>query len=522
MQAVLNMKTDLSNAHVNAHVLGAVRPGLIGLVVAVAAAISACGGSSNDTPPPSGQATSSPAAADAPLMQTTRFTISDADFINPERGFHAGAVLTRDIWGRTSDYAFVRRGGASFVRGIVRMDNYRDKDLSDEFLQDLRTSFTQIRENGIKVVPLFMYNFPETVDPTGALDAPIERVERHIAQLAPVLAENEDVIMGLHGGFVGAWGEWHSSSNGLDSPANKQRVMKALLAALPKSRWLQLRYPGDHVDFFPTPLTETTAFTGSDAARIGFSNQCFVVNSHDAGTWLDRNGQDSSAQRNYMAQASRYMSVGGETCQVEPDPYKQPAGCENTIAELTRYHWSFLNNDFHMPTLDRWRAEGCYATIRKRLGYRFELQSASVQQTVRPGGQMQVDFTLRNSGFAGPSNPRDLQIVLRRRSDGALLRVDWADRADPRRWFAGDAPHSVSIQAGIPAGTPPGEYEVLLNLPDPMRWLKNSSDYSIRIASLREGVDVWEGSTGFNRLFATVTVDAAAAGPSYAGDRWFR
>jgi hypothetical protein len=72
--------------------------------------------------------------------------------------------LTRDITGRTSHYAFMRQGGASLVRGIVRLDNYRDRDLSDEFLQNLRTSFNQIREQGIKVVPLFMYNFPELVE----------------------------------------------------------------------------------------------------------------------------------------------------------------------------------------------------------------------------------------------------------------------------------------------------------------------------------------------------------------------
>jgi Domain of unknown function (DUF4832)/Domain of unknown function (DUF4874) len=485
--------------------------------------LSGCGGGSPD-------ATSSETAAASPLagateaaaLQSLDFTTSDAAFINPERGFHAGAYLTRDITGRTSDYAFVRRSGASFVRGIVRMDNYRDRDLSDEFLQDLRTSFNQIRKAGIKVVPLFMYNFPVTVDASGAIDAPIDRVERHIAQLAPVFAEHEDVIMGLHGGFIGAWGEWHSSSNGLTSPENKRRVLRALLGAMPKSRWVQLRLPADTVDFFPTPLNEATAFAATDAARIGFSNQCFVTNATDAGTWYDRNGVDTPALRNYMAETSRYMSVGGETCQVEPDAYKQPSGCDNTIAELTRYHWSFLNADFYEPTLQRWKSEGCYDTIAKRLGYRFELQNAQVQQAVRPGGELRVDFSIRNSGFAGPSNARDLQIVLRRRADGALLRVDWADRADPRRWFAGDAPHAVSITAGIPANATPGDYDVLLNLPDPGRWLKDSSDYSIRIASTQSGRDVWESATGFNQLFSTVTIDAAAAGAAYTGDRWFR
>jgi hypothetical protein len=196
-------------------------------------------------------------------------------------------------------------------------------------------------------------------------------------------------------------------------------VLRALLDAMPKSRWVQLRVPIDTVDFFPTPLNEATAFAGTDAARIGFPNQCFLTNATDAGTWYDRNWvANPPALHNYMAQATRYMSVGGETCQVEPDAYKQPSGCVNALAELTRYHWSVLNAEFYEPTLQRWKSEGCYDTIAKRLGYRFEPQNAQVQPSVRPGGEMRVDFSIRNSGFAGPSNARDLQIVLRRRSQG--------------------------------------------------------------------------------------------------------
>jgi hypothetical protein len=507
---------------------------LVGVgVLVVVALVAACGGSDE----PAAAATVDIAATEAvqpeaPAAATSQslaaenrsvsFTPSNALVINPERGLHPNATLVSDIWGRTDDYAYVRQRGASVVRGIVRMDNYRASELSDTFLGELRKSFSEIRAAGVKVVPVFMYNFPETVDPSGALDAPIDLVERHIAQLAPVFAENEDVLMGLHGGFIGAWGEWHSSSNGLDTPENKQRVMRALLKAIPTSRWLQLRYPGDTTDFFPSPLNEQTAFAGTDASRIGFANQCFVVNSHDAGTWLDRQGNPSQALRDYMASATPYMAVGGETCQVVPDPYQQPSGCENTLSELTRYHWSFLNMDFYEPTLERWRAEGCYDTIDKRLGYRFELQSVRAPSIVRPGAELRVNLALRNGGFAGPSNARGLELVLRRRSDGALLRVDWTDRADPRRWYAGDAVHQVTISAGIPANAATGVYDLLLNLPDPAPSLITRPDYSIRIASLQNGRDVWEAATGFNKLYASVRIEAKAAGADYAGDRWFR
>jgi hypothetical protein len=492
-------------------------------VALLAALLAACGsGSESEAPPaPPAAGASSPGSA-SPTFKAVSFEASDAAFPNPERGFHANASLVRDIWGRTSNYAFVRERGLSVVRGYVRMDNFRDRDFSAEFLQDLRTSLGQIRDAGIKTVIVFSYNFPETVDPSGALDAPVEQVERHLQQLAPVFAEFEDVLMGLHTGFVGAWGEWHSSSNGLDSPANKSRVMQAMLQALPASRWMQLRYPGDHLANFPTPLSETTAFDGSAQSRVGFANMCFVTNSHDAGTWLDQSDSTGQAKREYMQAATRYMAVGGETCQSTPDPQQQPASCDNSLAELARYHWSFMNSNFYEPTLNRWKTEGCYDTIARRLGYRFELQSAQVQEAVKPGGEFRLGFALRNAGFAGPTGTRGLQVLLRRQGDGKLLRVDWADRADPRRWFAGSTAHEVTVAAGIPADAEPGVYDVLLNLPDPIASLAARPEYSIRLAAAQQGRDVWEAATGFNQLFATVRIDAQAAGAAYAGDRWFR
>jgi Domain of unknown function (DUF4832)/Domain of unknown function (DUF4874) len=486
---------------------------------AAVVAMASCGGSSSTSPASPAPAASAPAAA--PSSKSVQFEASDAAFPNPERGFHAGASLVRDIWGRTSDYAFVREQGLSVVRGYVRMDNFRDRDFSDQFLQDLRTSLSDIRAAGIKTFIVFSYNFPETVDPGGALDAPVEQVERHLAQLAPVFAEYEDVLMGLHTGFVGAWGEWHSSSNQLDSPENKARVLRAILAALPKSRWMQLRYPGDHLAIYPTPLSQASAFNASDQARVGFANMCFLANEHDAGTWLDQADSTGQAKRSYMQAATKYMAVGGETCQVQPDAMKQPAGCDKALSELALYHWSFLNKDFYEPTLTRWKNEGCYDTIARRLGYRLALQSAQVQEAVRPGGELRLSFALRNSGFAAPSNARGLQVVLRRQSDGQLLRVNWADRADPRRWFAGDANHDVTVAAGIPANAPAGVYDVLLNLNDTAPSLAARPEYSIRLASTQQGRDVWEAATGYNQVFATVRIDPSAAGDAFTGDRWF-
>jgi hypothetical protein len=38
-----------------------------------------------------------------------------------------------------------------------------------------------------------------------------ERVLKHVAQLGPTMQRNADAVYVLEAGFVGCWGEWHSS-----------------------------------------------------------------------------------------------------------------------------------------------------------------------------------------------------------------------------------------------------------------------------------------------------------------------
>ncbi|WP_146524653.1 hypothetical protein [Novipirellula artificiosorum] len=46
----------------------------------------------------------------------------------------------------------------------------------------------------------------------------------------------------------------------------------------------------------------------------------------------------------------------------------------------------------------------------------------------------------------------------------------------------------------------------LLNLPDPIDSIRNNPDYSIRLASKRNGASIWEPSSGYNNLGVTLHV----------------
>jgi Domain of unknown function (DUF4832)/Domain of unknown function (DUF4874) len=440
--------------------------------------------------------TSGAAPALSEATQTVRYAASLADFPNPERGFHqVGALNTSDEWGPPdADFSYVRAEGLSLVRGHVRLDAYRDRLLPDAMLNALRASLGRVRDAGVKTLMVISYNFDES-----GTDAPLPLVLQHIEQLAPVFRENADVIAALETGFIGAWGEWHSSTNDLDTLRNKRIILEAILRALPASRMMQIRTPFDLTTFFPQPLSRATAYSGSDASRTGFANLCFLANESDAGTWLPEDRAEEF--KAYIARSGSFFAVGGETCEVTPQDDR--SDCVTAVDEVKRFHYSYLNNQYSLAVLDRWKREGCYDDIARGMGYRFRLERATIDTKASPGGRMNAQLTIANDGTARPYNPRSVEMVLRSRADGSVRRLALLPSVDERLWLP-DGGRTRTLDAGVelPSDLPPGRYDLLLNMPDPEPRLNTRAQYSIRLAN--EGL--WEADSGFNSLKASVLI----------------
>lgn len=164
--------------------------------------------------------------------------------------------------------------------------------------------------------------------------------------------------------------------------------------------------------------------------------------------------------------------------------------------------WSTINSEYHPGVLQRWKDEGCYPEIARRLGYRFRLIDAAIPRIAVSGALFSLTVQMTNEGFARPYNQRGLELVLRHMGSGAVTRIPAAS-GDIRLLLPGPGDtKTITLTARLPARLATGNYEVLLNLPDPAPALNRRPEYSIRLAN--EGV--WEPSTGYNRLLATVTV----------------
>ncbi|HEX2878845.1 MAG TPA: DUF4832 domain-containing protein, partial [Polyangiaceae bacterium] len=341
--------------------------------------------------------------------------------------------------------------------------------------------------------------------PGGTNDAPEEWIVNHIEQLAPLLAANEDVIYLLQAGFIGAWGEWHTSNNFVDGDgdaAARGRIVDALLAALPTSRRTALRYPA-----YKRMLYGNDATTASDVmanaaiARVGHLNDCFVSGPDDVGTYQYESQDILEA---YLEQDTALVPIGGETCAVH-----ERNACVTTLAEMERFHYSYVNDDYHPDVLQRWSDEGCRPEIERRLGYRLALVSSELPEAVLPGGSFTLRVEIDNEGFAAPVNARPVFLVLEHEGERSLVDLN----QEVRVWTPGTV--SIETRIQVPSTATLGEWRVALWLPDQAEALRDLPEYSVRLAA----ADVWQATTGDNTL-GTMTVSDTAPGDATDAQTW--
>jgi hypothetical protein len=437
--------------------------------------------------------------------QSSEWTVIDYEtideiFANPERGFYTYTISTPPNGTRLNANVLRqnRTEGRTLIIRIYNLENFRDTDLPQSFLEQLELDFQALRDAGMKAVLRF-YHSRNLSHP----DAPLSTVLRQIDQLKPFLENNYDVIAVANGGFIGAWGEWHGSTNNLDTPSNMRTILHAFMDALP-DRSIQIRYPQAKMQIYNSaqPIQPENAFDGSYKSRAGHLNDCFLASPTDVGTYRVPPAP-YEFEKNYLAQDTKYTPMGGETCNPSSDAGTR-FHCATALEELDRMNWSFLNLNYSRIILDHWIAEGCYPEIERRLGYRLALKKGEFNETIQPGGNLKFKMVIDNTGFASPYNKRDVKVVLRSFDNPETMYESFLP-VDPRLWFSGGT-YEIDFNINVPAEVPEGMYEILLALPDPMPRLKDNPEFSIRFGNK----DVWEENTGFNKLNHIVFIDSSA------------
>ncbi len=474
-------------------------------------------------------------------VKQINYSISNEDFANPERGFYRATYTSASNYtplllknlvsyrgGNTPQSANYSTKSTLVYRNFV-LNDFVNSDISREFLENIQTDFNTVESAGFKMIVRFSYtitpnsgNCPDgnVCPPYG--DASKERVLAHISQLSPILTSNSHLIAALQMGFIGIWGEnfytdyfGDSSENGVNKKLIDENwqdridVLKALLDATPKTMMIQVRYPqmkqrfvyGINAPTSSAALLVSEAFTESDKARIGFHNDCFLASEDDLGTYFDYGNSATSPKadieeiKKYVIDDGTYVPVGGETCS---DAFSPQNDCSGALSSLEELHYSFLNAEFNNEVNNDWESGGCIENIKRSLGYRFSLNSGAFSKKVAIGEKFNFELTINNSGYAIPYHERKIYVVFRNTSSKEEYNVD--TQIDAR-----NISETLKIHESfeLPEGIIPGDYQLLIHLPDSNSELFNNQLYSIQLANN----NVWESSTGYNSLNHTITIE---------------
>ena len=432
-----------------------------------------------------------------------RFAATDGGFDNPERGFYLPAANLDRLTADEASKAYAQGFRLLYTR--IDLEPYRDGALPPAFLAQLEQGFAAARRSGVKLIVRAVYNYPRgETEYRDAKDASIDRVLEHIAALKPVWMRNSDVIAFVQAGFIGAWGEWHTSSNDLASEANRTRIKDALLDAAPAGRFVQFRYP-PYIQGW-APNLPSAASSIAQGFRIGFHNDCFLASDTDVGTF-DEDATKRSAQRGYLDRLGDVAPFGGETCNPADDPNPRPrTSCDDIRREGAQFNLTYLNTQYYRRLFhDRWQAEGCMDEVRRSMGYRIALVSASHPAAVARGGTLDLRVAARNDGWARIFNPRRVEVVLRG-ADGGVRRLA-AGGVDPRGWLPGVEVTEV-VRVGVPADLAAGTYQMWLALPDAAPAIAGDPRYAIRPANADNEAagQRWDAQLGAFRLGTSIQV----------------
>lgn len=419
---------------------------------------------------------------------------SDITLINPYRGFyHHTETHSNDyqLLTFTELESYKTQDKTTLILRVFYLEDFVNSPISEEYLNNIRQDLEVVRKAGLTAILRFAYTTKNT-PPYG--DATKDIVLQHISQLAPIFQEYSDIVKIVQTGFIGAWGEWYYTDYFVQDPSNpsdvsstdyqnRGNVVSALLQALPKTTFIQLRTPNYKLQFFPNEILDSSkAYSGSNVSRVGFHNDCFLASPDDYGTYQNEN------DRRYLSSETLFTPMGGETC----NPIPPRSNCPTALEEMALFHWSFINLDYHPDVISGWKAENCFKEIQNNLGYRFVLQRAGFSNQVSQGGNMRLEIELKNAGWAGVFTKIDVEFIIRNTETKHEYIFIVAD--DPRNWLPSNNLYTISHSLCMPKDIEPGKYQLFLRLSSSDS--KNKPLYSIQLANEL----LWEQKMGLNNL----------------------
>ena len=455
-----------------------------------------------------------------------------AGIYNPERGFRLEIAVDIakkcDVW-KPQEYPGITDyleseinkyacDSVSLVQTYFYLHGYIGRQLPPEAFTTMNVYFNKLRQLGKKALLRFAYE----TEPMGTVSSgpTMEDMFRHMKQLKPYLEKNKDVILALQAGFIGAWGEWHSSKHNIESSdANKRIILEKICRMTPQDRVVQVRVP-DYKNLLPKD---------SEAYRkTSFHDDFIVVAPH---RW-DGNMHEGTPNFNQIVEEGAFMPVDGELPWGTWSMNKENGDAngwiidgKKTARQLFLEHYTSLSvihnykergapdkysmmywketpiseeylKEKHMPVSDGYfrkhdgsaAQRNAFEYVRDHLGYRLELQELQIDTLKHTDNHiLDLSLTLINRGFSTLFNEHPVYFVLVDEHNQVKEFLTNADTNSFQPYRPGDKTytpliHTIKGQVTLPK-TANGTYKLGLWIPDGSRQLQHLSRFAIRCAN---------------------------------------
>lgn len=401
----------------------------------------------------------------------------------------------------------------------------KSQPLTQDALKAFEATLDNVRQRGKSAIVRFAYdkNFSgyTQCDPDQSV------ILGHLKQLGEIYSRNTDVIQFVELGMYGSWGEMHSSHTGTNE--HIAEALQTLLECTPPeikigvrrpdivATWLGVNVGNNYSGFDIDSETfhQAAQAKGDTLFRVGMYNDGYLGSDSDLGT-IGMGSSDGRMTREMMVkwleQYCSHTPYGGEL--VANYNGDRPINTPDYLSqEGFRTHTSYLNYEWHQPTILGWKemtyegdeaeyyGKDGFTYVENHLGYRFILRESSIETV---GNKIAGRLQIENVGFGNLTKKAIVSFVIRH--EGKVEEIFPDETIDPQTWLSRET-STINYHLTLPDDCTEGEYKLFIRLSEMGDLAHDNNYHCIQFGNPSEQYDQ---SIGAN-LVGTLTVSDLTA-----------
>ncbi len=404
----------------------------------------------------------------SPAAWAQTVTITPADYSgalrNPLKGFRP---LTGDALKNEKRFATITHSYFKWNE----LEN-RESDTVEKIRDLCDVRWDGVEEKGIKVIPSIYLDFNEDTKywpadmRTGDYSSPQfkKRLVRFIGKLGE--AWNDDPrVAWIETSIIGLWGEQHSPS---PTPEIQRLMGDAYTKAFPNKKLL-VRHPNEFTNY-----------------KVGYTWGSWAhgaqLDHPEHGGGIDRVNRQTGRWKTHPMEGECAYNWGNqdETLGGSPDAtLLSPRYRDILIDSVRKLHCSGLGWVAKYSQNNR-RVAATAEELQKAFGYRFVIKQFEYSARSEPGEELQVAFSIINTGSAPFFEKWPVELSLLNPVDKSVVWKTQLNNVDIRQWLCGDdwdnarnmyrtppQTYTVNSTVQLPTNIRQGQYFIALAVLDP-------------------------------------------------------